>query len=434
MSHSPENAHDEYASLAAGGKGSPMRIPVQIYLLCVLLMITVLAGCSESTAPPGLPGQPPADPPPPDGGACAVTLSEDVTVPTTLSNTASACDYLLDGFVEVSSTLTIEPGVVVRATQDASLWVEGGQLLAVGTPEARITLEGLNRVSGYWEGIRFAEGRESRLEYVDLKDAGQVCAVSYCPDAGLILDDVTVSLVNVSVSNSYVHGVSVSDTVLFTAFANNRFYGNTWSGIILPAQYVPLLDAGSDYSGQGAPNGDPYVFVGSGDLVEGVENRWRNLNAPYLIAGYLNVAGGVLALEPGVTVVFGEEAWLDVEGNGVLSAVGTADAPITLKGAVEKPGYWDGVTFDDSPWEENRLEHVHIRHSGNVDNALPAYGAVRLEDDARVRISHSLIEDNAQYGVACSDPEDDRNVLELVATTFRNNASGDVDPDCGVTP
>ena len=409
------------------------------YLLCVLCTFVVLVGCSETVAPPSLPNQPPTDPPttPPTTGACAVTLSQDITVPTTLTNTASACDYLLEGFVEVSSTLIIEPGVVIQATQDASLWIDGGQLLAVGTPQARITLEGVNHISGYWDGIRFTEGRESRIEYVDLKDAGQVCTIQWCPDAALILDNVTISLVNTTVSNSYVHGLVMSEDVLVTRFESNRFYGNVWAGIVTNGNQVPVLDTLSDYTGGAEPNGTPYVLISSGDQTEGREFRWKKLNAPYFIGGYFDVEGGTLILEPGVEIVFDDAGWLTVEGNGVLKAVGTAAAPITFRGAVQQPGYWDGITFWDSPWEDNELSYVRIHHSGSTSKSLNAYGAVRLRYESRVNINNSVLSNNGQYGVACDEPSEYVGSPELVlglGNTFGNNAAGDVDPECGVTP
>ena len=147
--------------------------------------------------------------------------------------------------------------------------------------------------------------------------------------------------------------------------------------------------------------------------------------------------GGALVLEPGVEIVFGEESWLTVRGNGVLSAVGTAAAPITFRGLVAQPGYWDGITIWDSPWEGNVLSYVQIHHSGFTGGALDAYGAVRLRDDSRVNISSSVIADNAQFGVSCDEPSNyggSPNLVLGAGNAFSNNAAGDIDPDCGVSP
>ena len=409
---------------------------MQNYLLCLILLLAFLVGCSGTTTLPVVPPNPPT--PTPDSGACAVTISDDISVPTTFSKTGAACDYLLQGFIEVTSTLTIEPGVVIQAAQDTTLWVEGGQILAVGTPQQRITLAGLNPIAGYWSGINFIEGRESRFEYVDIRDAGQVCTIyGDCPDAALVLEDVTVSLANSTVSNSYVNGLHATEDVLFTKFENNRFYNNIWAGVFISGNYVPLLDVASDYTGGAEPNGTPYVLVGSGRQSEGKEFRWKKLNAPYLIRDEFSFGayGGTLIIDPGVEIVFGEGSGLTVDGNAVLKAIGTAAAPIIFRGLVEQPGHWDGLTIWDSPWESNELSYVQIRHSGSTDGVDP-YGAVVLRYDSRVNINNSVISDNAQYGVTC-DGNSTVGIPVLVlgpGNTFSSNSSGDVSPNCETSP
>ena len=418
---------------------------MKIYLTCSSLLATLfLAGCSDTSGfPVAQPGQPPTIPGAPnDSGQCTYVLEDDITVPTTLINTPASCDYLLGrsgGFLTVSSTLIIEPGVVVQAEQDANIYVEGGAIIAVGDAQNRIVFEGVNHVAGYWGGVHFRSGRESRLEYVDLKDAGQVCSIIFCADAGLVLDDVAISVVSTTVSNSYVHGVDATRETRFTRFENNRFYNNTWAGIVVDGNNAPALDPLSDYAGGAEPNGTPYVVIVPSTQEAGEVFFWRKLNAPYLIASYFNVEGGTLVLEPGVELVFDEAGWMTVQGNGVLRAIGTAAEPVIFRGAVERPGYWDGLTIWDSPWEDNELSYVQIRHSGNTDKALYAYGAVRLRTSGRVNINNSVIADNAAFGVACDDPSYSdfvgRHELFLgVGNTFSNNAAGDVDPVCTVTP
>lgn len=243
----------------------------------LLGLVLVLAGCLADPAPIGDPPKPE-----PDDGSCTYVLAEDITVPSKLINTPKACDYVLEGSVYIKSRLVIEPGVV-RANKDALIAVDGGEFLAVGNAQNRIIFEGQNHLAGYWEGVRFRDGRESRLEYVDIKDAGQdeCVTVFWCNKAGLVLDDVTVSLVQSSVSNSYVNGLVIGEAVVLSAFANNRFYGNSWAGIVVNGEHVDELDVASDHSGGAEPNGTVYVKV-SGDLEAGNERVWKKLNAPYL--------------------------------------------------------------------------------------------------------------------------------------------------------
>ena len=371
------------------------------------------------------------------GGApaagCAATLDRNVTAPTTLVDRGDGCDYLLDGFVEVRSTLVIEPGVTVLASQDSTLWVDGGAIVANGTPDRRIRLAGLNAVAGYWHGIRFAEGRESSFANVDVADGGQVCTILFCPDAAVFVDAATLTFTDSTVSNSYVHGLQIARDVDVREFARNRFFANTWAGIVVDGNQVPTLDADSDYAGADAPNGTPYVLIGSGSQERGEVFDWKALSAPYLIGSYFDVEGGTLRLEPGTTVLFGAEGWMDVKGNGELVAVGTAERPIRFLGLQAEPGWWDGITFSDSYSNRNALVHVQVSHAGNTENLVSAWAGVRLEYDSYLYVSDSLFTDNAQWGIWCDEGGESVGMptLELGPDVYgRDNGAGNLGPDC----
>lgn len=365
-------------------------------ILSLLGILVILNACVSSPAPnnnqnPNDPTQPTT---PSDDGACTYVLTKDITVPSRLVNTPAVCDYVLEGFVRIKSSLTIEPGVVIRAKQNATVRVDGGQITAVGTADARIVMEGLNHLAGYWRGIRVAEGRESKFEYFDLKDAGQVCSSLWCPDAALLLDDITVSFANSTVSNSYVHGLQISSDVLLTKFENNRFYNNTWAGLVVNAKHIPTLDTASDYAGQGANNGRPYVLVSSSDQKQGQEYRWKNLNAPYLL-GSVYLDYGTVILEPGVEMVMASEGGLILE-YAELKAIGTPDAPIIFRGLKPDAGYWEAIEFRDS---EGVFEHVQVSDGGLeslVSNSMIDVG------ESTFTISNSRVSNSINYGIYCS--------------------------------
>ncbi|MBX2840022.1 MAG: hypothetical protein KTR35_24410 [Gammaproteobacteria bacterium] len=367
-------------------------------------------------------------------GGCTYVLSEDISSPTTLVNTASYCDYELDGWVEVRSVLNIEPGVVVQAKADARIVVDGGEVQADGTAQNRIVFEGLSHVSGYWRGIDIIGGRASVFDHVDVKDAGQVCHISFCPDAGFIIDDISISITNTTVSNSYVHGMSIFDDVNLTAFSNNRFFGNVWAGLVIEAELVPILDSDSDYLGVGDENGQPFVRISSGRQERGEVFRWKSLNAPYFIGSYFYVEGGILYLEPGVEIVFGEDAWLNVEGNGVIQSMGTEGSPNLFRGLVEQPGYWDGIELYDSPWPENTFSYTTISHTGSLENLSSTYAALRLEE-SQVTLIRSRFVDNDQWGIWCNEdrhPYEPSIIYDGLGNQFVRNRAGDYSANCRI--
>lgn len=364
--------------------------------------------------------------------ACLYILDEDITSPTQLVNSPSACDYVLDGWVEVRSDLLIEPGVGIRANANATLVIEGGRVIADGTAELPIVMDGQAHTAGFWNGINFRNGRESVFDHFHVADAGQVCAILFCPDVGFILDEVTVSFTNSSVSNSYVIGMNITDDTELTAFSNNRFFGNGSAGLVIGAENVPMMDAESDYSGGSLPNAIPMLRVSNGGHNQGRVYRWKKLSSPYYIPSYFDPAGGRWIIEPGVEIVMGEEAWITIEGNAVVEAVGTAAEPIIIRGNQPNSGYWKNIRFRDSPWESNRFEHVDIRHWGNRGGVVSAFSAFDL-NDSRMTLDNVSITNGRGAGVLCDEPTlfSDGSFVRLVSNVrIDSTTSTLVDSDC----
>jgi len=141
-----------------------------------------------------------------------------------------------------------------------------------------------------------------------------------------------------------------------------------------------------------------------------------------------------MRLYPSVRLLFAEGARLRISGNGVFQAVGTAENPISISGFEATPGYWEGIEFHDSPWENNLLSHVTLSHAGNVDSITPTYAALEL-DESTIIIINSTISNNQQWGILCNDPQfPDRPsiILDGGGNTFIANRSGDLDGDCEV--
>lgn len=416
------------------------------HLVFAVIVGAALVGCSgssgtdsssiasndQSVNPTTNPTNTPTNPIQQDPSACAFLWDTDITSPTELINTSAQCDYLLDGLVDIRSLLIIQPGVVIRATPNTILTLEGGEIQAIGNAQNRIVFEGLARTQGYWNGIVIDSGRNAVFDYVDIRDAGQVCAIVFCPDVAVIVDDIDFSFTNSSVSNSFVFGLSIGEDVNLQAFANNRFFGNGLNGLSVDHKHVPTLDVGTDYLGIDQPNGVVGISIQTGEQVLGEVFEWKRLNAPYYIGSFFTVSGGILILHPGVVLVFDEAAWMTIEGNGVFQSLGTAELPVVIRGYEARPGYWDGIRFNESFWTNNILQHTFVAHSGNTENLAPAFGGIRL-DESQLRIQNSTFIDNAQWGISCTAPDfsDPQSIVsDTGGNTFDNNGAGSIDRDC----
>jgi hypothetical protein len=387
----------------------------------LLVLLVACGGNGTNTNPNG--GTPGGETPGTD--QCTYSLSEDITVPRRLENTSSSCDYLLEGQVYINSSLTIEPGTTVKAAKDATLYVEGGDLIAVGTANARITLEGFSPLQGYWRGISLStEAGEVRLEYVDLKDAGQTCVTDGCRPAAIKgFGGGQVTLKNSSISNSYVAGAILEEWLV--EFSNNRFYGNREYGLIIDADRVQLLDAASDYLGETKANSNPGIELQGGSaMVEPA--TWKKLNAPYVIESYVEILTD-LTLAPGVEIV-GDGGWIDFDDGGTLNAVGTAAEPIIMRGIRPGKGVWGGLQF--SVYNNsvgNRLEYVELSDGGS-GNSIVADGLI-TNYEAEIYIANSSFSNSSQWAISCND---DAVIEQGPGNTFSDNTSGDIESTCNL--
>lgn len=127
------------------------------------------------------------------------------------------------------------------------------------------------------------------------------------------------------------------------------------------------------------------------------------------------VVDGALRIEAGTIIEFGANTLLDVRRRGSLTAIGTAAAPVVLRGAQQTQGYWYGICFGDN--RASTLDHVHVLYGGGIwgtGESPVCEGAISgsATTGEPVSISNSLILGSAVSGV---------NTYNLRLGEFRNN-------------
>ncbi|HEU4636483.1 MAG TPA: hypothetical protein VFS41_09915 [Edaphobacter sp.] len=115
----------------------------------------------------------------------------------------------------------------------------------------------------------------------------------------------------------------------------------------------------------------------------------------YTVATSADVSAPV-TVNPGTTVIFGENAALNLEDGGSLKAIGTPEKPIVFRGKEHAPGFWDGISFGtNSPG--NRLSYVTVEDAGPKGSSDDA--AVQVTVGARLAIDHTTIRNAAGIGL-----------------------------------
>lgn len=106
-----------------------------------------------------------------------------------------------------------------------------------------------------------------------------------------------------------------------------------------------------------------------------------------------------LQIEPGVKIAFTNDAGLQVEDAGSLSAVATESNIIEFTGVDKVKGSWLGILFYSSD-VKNRLEHCLIDYAGGGEfNSNGDLGSIVLWADSYLRLSSTTISSSASNGI-----------------------------------
>ncbi|GEO06269.1 hypothetical protein AAE02nite_39330 [Adhaeribacter aerolatus] len=320
-------------------------------------------------------------------------------------------DYFVPKSVEVFGKLTIEPGVVVEFEADTELHLKGA-IIAKGTATQKIVFTGKIKQRGFWKGLLIGSGfQTNELDYVEVAYAGSSPMQQFHSNiktnvgiGGLALTKIT----NSSFVSGGGYGMYVSGNLM--VFAHNTFRDNASLPLYITATQVHKLDAASSYN-----TGENRKTIGIGGSIPfNYEVTWP---APadgthYLALSDLEFEGGV-TISPGVTIEFTADKGLYVRGNsGYLSAKGTPTQRITFTGLVKNKGYWKGISFAASKYE-NQLDYVDVAYggssnltnmSGNLKTNVLVYGKQGNGVPGYLKVANSTFNHSGGYGMYVDSP------------------------------
>lgn len=160
----------------------------------------------------------------------------------------------------------------------------------------------------------------------------------------------------------------------------------------------------------------------SGQLSENISEQKVLESGCYLVTNDIYVhKNGKLTIDPGVTLIFEGGTKLQIDEGGSLVATGIADSPITMTGAQQVPGYWNGLVFFGSNKEENLLSHVHIEYGGTELDSAALTVKNNSNTETRLRINNLSVTNSSGYGFIL---EEDTLIEEFSAITSSANALG----------
>lgn len=317
--------------------------------------------------------------------------------------------------------LRVEPGVTITFGPGAGLAVSAnGALSAVGTEEEPIVLTGAVAERGHWMGLHIADSDspDNLLEHVVLEHAGSAGwhGGAYSR-AGIFTDNAGSRL---TVRHSVLRDNGQAGLIAVHGGARIVLEDVLFESNEAPLWLAPNL-VGNLQDLSFADNDHAYVLIAPHDVgAVSDAQTWPSLEVPYRVRSRVDVQEK-LTLAPGVEIRFEQDKGLDISGTGRLSAVGTSEAPITLRGVEAEKGFWKGLHFVDTRSSDNVLDHVVLEDAGSSGWHGGAYSRAGIHlDDAGVALTvkNSTFRRNAQAAIIA---DHDEALLTVEGSTFEDN-------------
>ena len=361
----------------------------------------------------------------PTGGTVSCTsevalTNADIRGGTTL--TAGTCYLVSENLSLSDGTVVAQAGVVVKFATGISFHVKtGGRLQLNGTATNPVSFTSQDSV-GTWRGIRFTDSQsaDNTWSYAVIDRAGddEWTGASYSAAAVYLEGQTTIAMDHVTISNSQSKGLIAFDEVDLT-FSAGTFDGNETPAHLHP-QVANAIDADAVFNS----NTNDYIRLvfGNNDKVKGTQS-WPPHR--YQISDRFFVEGD-LTIEAGAELSFTQDVSMIVQSSGSLTAVGSADSPITFKGAVSTRGHWQGIELrsggtGDPVTIGATLDHCVISDAGGrpFSGNSESQAALYLQDTSAAKITNTTFTNSERYGIWAGN---NARLPDFGDNTFSNNA------------
>ena len=400
-----------------------------ILSLSMTIFLTSCPGPDDPTNP-WWPGQNPDDPSTPENpidpsnpSSDPTEISGNIDANTTWPDRGLPVDYVVSGRLTVTGNalLTIEPGVTIMFDgNDGYMDVEeNAGISMVGTPDKPIVFTGPtnNPNNGSWNYIRVQSTRnDNRLEHVQFIRGG---SDDYWDEHAVVRITGKVHMNNCLIDGGLRCGLFVSGD--FYSFENNVIKNVPSYPVWIDAN-APLYSLGSNNTYIANGKNMIYVDLTSVDIDDHV--TLKRMSVPYYFPHGYDIYGAFkYTIEPGVTMLIGSANNIDVNAETTFIANGTIDAPITIRGLEDEPGYWEGIYYN-SQKAQSIMNYVNISGGGYNDSWTNRFN-LQISNGARLTITNCVISNSQYYGIELDRPS----VMERIThsnNTFLNCQGGNV--------
>jgi K319L-like, PKD domain len=336
------------------------------------------------------------------GPVTPIIINGSIQIDSVLTKVAfTGPDYRVTASLSLTANLTIMPGVIVEFESGTGIDIlAGGSITAVGANSERISLTGTDATKGFWLGISIeTPSVKNIIEFCDISGAGSAGFDGANLKAGIMVQGTgTLTLQNSSIKMSTGHGLYLRDFDVSVELANNVFTQNDYPAMAL-VHHFGMFDSASDYTG----NGTDYIDNLWESNYTATDVTWQKLNVPYYTIGTPHRIKSAITIAAGVTIVSALDGGFDIFPEGSLTAVGTANEKITMKGLEDLTGYWSGINIQSNN-TANKLIHVNIMNGGSSGfDGANLKANIMVETAGRLVIQNTVSSKSGGYGLYIRD-------------------------------
>jgi len=319
---------------------------------------------------------------------CNSFKSNNANKITRLEDRGKGVDYIISCKAAVEIDLTIDPGVTIEFATGAGLEIATtGSVQAIGTVDDKIIFTGQSKTAGAWAGLLLRSSSVRNVFTHTLIDYAGGGSFNSNGDLGsfILWSNAYLRLNNSTISNSAEYGINANYSD-YNVELNNctingckmPFYGDA---------NIAHRISGGNFTGN--TTNAIRLRSDAGNRKISTSQTWSNLGVPYRIAStsdQLQIRGGSLTIQPGVTVEFETGQGIRVGDNdaSTLIAVGTSTNPIIFTGVDKMAGAWKNISFHFTKSPLNEIAYATIEYAGNSGSG----GAVYMWANPVIKVSN----------------------------------------------
>ncbi len=329
--------------------------------------------------------------------------------------------YLVSGAVLCVhyTNVTLQPGTVFYLENERSIEVYGS-LTAIGTETEPIIFTRMPGSTGYWQNILLRNGSSSTFRHCQFSYGGMTSPYGY--DTALIQNSGATSVImeDCQILSVQAQGIACSEIgtgdsmqinrVLIDGCGTDGFWCND-SDLTLSLNNLTIQNCGRNPISilpQQASSLQALTLTNNTNNnirlfgYNGIYGQLHFANLGYIYRceeGISGNSGSSISFAPGCMFWIADNRYLDF--NGAVSAIGTAEQPITFTRYPSSTNNWIGIRLYGSSWDAD-FAWCHILYAG----AQETYGnrrAILNNGASNVSISNCLIQNSFGDGFVCAE-------------------------------